>query len=136
MTKSLGKKTDDPFLPPVLQGAWVLGASLRQTPEQSGGGLEVTSEPGKDFIIGTFSIRSYRQPPLGDIPNAVVLMVSANPLVDFEYKYSYNGKSYEIDTFQLKEVLGDTPLSDLHVMGMIEEMIKTNQTDLKVCQIQ
>ena len=36
----------------------------------------------------------------------------------------------------MKEVLGDTPLSDLHIMGMIEEMIKTNQSDLKVCPIQ
>ena len=138
MTKEQVKKLSDPFFTSRTTRRVGLGVPLlRQTGEQSGGGLEVTSEPGKGTLLSVhFQYDHIDRPPLGDIPNAVVLMVSANPLVDFEYKYSYNGKSYEIDTFQLKEVLGDTPLSDLHVMGMIEEMIKTNQTDLKVCQIQ
>ncbi|MFA6926265.1 MAG: ATP-binding protein [Bacteroidales bacterium] len=109
---------------------------LEHTAEQSGGGLEVVSVPGKGTCLTTrFQYDHLDRPPLGDVANAVVLMISANPGVDFAYKYTYNGRSYNVDTLQLKEVMGDLPLNDLYVMEMIEEMIKENQSDLKVCQI-
>ncbi|MFY9116632.1 MAG: ATP-binding protein [Bacteroidales bacterium] len=138
MTQEQVQKLSDPFFTSRTTRRVGLGVPLlRQAAEQAGGSLEVESESGKGTRLSVvFQYDHLDRPPLGDIPNAVVLMISANPQVDFEYTYSYNGKTYEIDTFQLKEVLGDTPLSDLHIMGMIEEMIKTNQSDLKVCPIQ
>ncbi|NLA15714.1 MAG: ATP-binding protein [Bacteroidales bacterium] len=138
MTEEQVKKLSDPFFTSRTTRRVGLGVPLlRQTAEQSGGRLKVTSQPGEGTTLEVhFQHDHIDRPPLGDIANAVVLMMSANPLVDFKYTYTYNGKSYEVDTVELKEVLGDTPLSDLHIMGMIEEMIKTNQTDLKVCQFE
>ena len=55
------------------------------------------SESGKGTRLSVvFQYDHLDRPPLGDIPNAVVLMISANPQVDFEYTYSYNGKRMKL----------------------------------------
>lgn len=132
------QKLSDPFFTSRTTRRVGLGVPLlRHTAEQSGGDLEVISELGKGTCLTVrFQYDHLDRPPLGDVANAVVLMISANPGVDFAYKYTYNDRSYDIDTLQLKEVMGDLPLNDIYVMEMIEEMIKENQSDLKVCQIQ
>ena len=132
------QKLSDPFFTSRTTRRVGLGVPLlRHTAEQSGGDLEVISELGKGTCLTVrFQYDHLDRPPLGDVANAVVLMISANPGVDFAYKYTYNDRSYDIDTLQLKEVMGGLPLNDIYVMEMIEEMIKENQSDLKVCQIQ
>ncbi|HPJ83097.1 MAG: sensor histidine kinase [Bacteroidales bacterium] len=132
------QKLSDPFFTSRTTRRVGLGVPLlRHTAEQSGGSLEVTSEPEKGTLLtARFQYDHLDRPPLGDVANAAVLMISANPAVDFSYKYSYNGRSYQVSTPELKEVLGNLPLNDLYVMEMIEEMIKENQSDLKVCQIE
>lgn len=132
------KKLSDPFFTSRTTRRVGLGVPLlRQTAEQSGGKLEVVSQPGKGTsLTARFLYDHLDRPPLGDVANAIVLMISANPGVDFAYRYSYNEKSYEITTRQLKETLDGTPLNDLYIMEMVEEMIRENQNDLKVCQFE
>ena len=132
------KKLSDPFFTSRTTRRVGLGVPLlKQTAEQSGGSLQVISEPGKGTCLtARFQYDHLDRPPLGDVANALVLMISANPAVDFAYSYTYNGKTYTVNTMEIREILGDTPLSDLYVMEMIEEMIKENQNDLKVCQIE
>lgn len=132
------QKLSDPFFTSRTTRRVGLGVPLlRQTAEQSGGYLEVVSQPGKGTCLtACFQYDHLDRPPLGDVANTMVLMISANTGVDFAYRYTYNGRSYEISTLQLKDALGDTPLNDLYIMEMIEEMIKENQNDLKVCQIE
>jgi len=138
MTPEQVQKLSDPFFTSRTTRRVGLGVPLlRQTAEQSGGSLEVVSEPGKGTLLTVcFQYDHLDWPPLGDVANAVVLMISANPEVGFSYHYAYNDRSYEVNTMELKEVLGDLPVNDLYVMEMIEEMIKENQSDLKVCQIE
>ncbi len=132
------QKLSDPFFTSRTTRRVGLGVPLlRQTAEQSGGKLEVVSRPGKGTCLTAhFQYDHLDRPPLGDVANAMVLMISANPGVDFAYRYSYNEKSYEITTRELKNVLDGVPLNDLYIMEMVEEMIKENQNDLKVCQIE
>ncbi|MFA6651684.1 MAG: ATP-binding protein [Bacteroidales bacterium] len=131
-------KLSDPFFTSRTTRRVGLGVPLlRQTAEQSGGNLEVVSETGKGTCLtARFQYNHLDRPPLGDVANAIVLMISANPNVDFAYRYSYNEKSYEITTRQLKDTLDGAPLNDLYIMEMVEEMIRENQNDLKVCQIE
>jgi len=132
------QKLSDPFFTSRTTRRVGLGVPLlRQSAEQSGGTLEVVSEPGKGTrLTARFQYDHLDRPPLGDMANAIVLMISANPGVDFAYRYTYNEKSYEITTIQLKDALDGAPLNDLYIMEMVEEMIRENQNDLKVCQIE
>ncbi len=138
MTPQQLERLSDPFFTSRTTRKVGLGVPLlRQAAEQAGGGLEVTSEPGKGTTLSVwFEYSHLDRPPMGDLPNAMVLLISANPLVEFEYTYEYDHRSYCIATPEIREVLDGLPLTDVHVIKMLQEMITENQNDLKVCQIQ
>lgn len=127
-------KLSDPFFTSRTTRKVGLGVPLlRQSAEQSGGGLKVTSALGKGTTLTAwFEYSHLDRPPMGDIPNAVILLVSANPTIDFEYVYTYNHQSYTFNTIEVKEALDGLPLNDVQVIRMLQEMIRENQNDLKV----
>jgi hypothetical protein len=70
-------------------------------------------------------------PPLGDIANSLILMVSANPDKDFYFRYVYDGSEYIFDTMEVKDVLEGLPLNDPSVIRMLTGMVQSNIEDLK-----
>lgn len=134
MTPEQVARLSDPFFTSRTTRKVGLGVPLlRQSAEQSGGGLSVTSTLGKGTALRAwFAYDHIDRPPLGDIPNAVVLLVSANPQVDFEYEYRYNQNVYVFSTVEVKDVLDGIPLNDVKIVRMLQEMITENQNDIKV----
>jgi hypothetical protein len=49
--------------------------------------------------------------------------------VDFRYIYRYNEKSFELDTREMREILGGVPLNTQDVMGFIRQYLKENRAD-------
>lgn len=133
MTQEQVERLDDPFFTSRTTRRVGMGIPLfRQSAEQSGGDLLVTSEPGVGTTVQARFLNDHiDRPPLGDIANTMVLMISANPDKDFVFEYIYNSQSYIFDTVEVKAVLEELPLNDPAVIRMLTEMIAENIRDLK-----
>jgi hypothetical protein len=133
MTAKQLESLDDPFFTSRTTRRVGMGIPLfRDSAKQSGGDVVVSSEPGKGTTVrATFQLDHIDRPPLGDVANTVILMVSANPEKDFRFSYVYNDKSYEFDTIEVKEVLEGLPLNDPSVIRMLTDMVRANIEDIK-----
>lgn len=134
MSQEQVSKLEDPFFTSRTTRRVGMGIPLfKQSAEQSEGSLFVSSEAGKGTdVTASFRHSHIDRPPLGDIANALILMVSANPDIDFFFKYIYNGNEYVFDTKEVKEVLDGMPLNDPSIIRMLTEMVGSNIDDLKV----
>jgi len=122
------KKLSDPFFTTRTTRKVGMGIPLfRQSAGQSGGELIVESAVGVGTkVTATFVHDNIDRPPLGDVANSFILMVSANPQLDFILKYVYNGEEYIFDTVEIKEVLDGMPLNNPSVIKMLTEMVRNN----------
>jgi len=128
MSSEQVQRLSDPFFTTRTTRKVGMGIPLfRQSAEQSGGGLVVESTVGVGTkVTATFIYDNIDRPPLGDVANSFILMVSANPQLDFLLRYVYNGEEYIFDTIEIKEVLDGMPLNNPSVIKMLTEMVKNN----------
>lgn len=133
MSREVAAKLEDPFYTTRTTRKVGMGIPLfKQSAMQSGGNLSVESEPGKGTTITAwFELGNIDRPPLGDVANSFVLMVSANPQIHFTLSYVVNENEYNFDSVEVAEVLGDIELSDVRVIRMLEEMVRENINELK-----
>ncbi|MDR2911207.1 MAG: ATP-binding protein [Bacteroidales bacterium] len=110
-----------------------LGVPLfKQNAEMSGGSFNIESNMEKGTIVtAVFGYNHLDRPPLGDMANVVVLLVSSNPALDFIYTHRYNEKTYIFDTREVKEVLIPIPVNEPRIIRMLTEMILENCKDMK-----
>ena len=134
MAPEVAARLGDPFYTTRTTRKVGMGIPLfKQSAMQSGGNLSVESEPGKGTTVTAwFELGNIDRPPLGDVANSFVLMVSANPQIHFTLSYVVNENEYTFDSVEVAEVLGDIELSDVRVIRMLEEMIKENIKELRV----
>jgi len=133
MSREVAAKLEDPFYTTRTTRKVGMGIPLfKQSAMQSGGNLSVESEPGKGTTVTAwFELGNIDRPPLGDVANSFVLMVSANPQIHFTLSYVVNENEYTFDSVEVAEVLGDIELSDVRVIRMLEEMVRENINELK-----
>lgn len=133
MTPEQVERVADPFFTSRKTRKVGLGLPLyKQNAMQAGGDVTITSEVGKGTTVtAVFGHANIDRPPLGDLANAVMLLVSANPEVDFRFTYGYNGEEYLFDTQEVKEALDGLPLSDPQVFRMVEELIRNNMEEVQ-----
>ncbi|NCC46270.1 MAG: ATP-binding protein [Bacteroidia bacterium] len=126
-------RLDDPFFTSRTTRRVGMGIPLfRQSAQQSGGDLVVSSRLGTGTkVTASFRTDNIDMPPLGDIANSLILMVSANPDKDFYFRYVYDGSEYIFDTMEVKDVLEGLPLNDPSVIRMLTGMVRSNIEDLK-----
>lgn len=111
-----------------------LGIPLfKQNAERTGGGLTITSEVGKGTVLTAVFVHSnIDRPVLGDIAGVVVILVSANPSIDFVYTHVVNQQSYVFDTREVREALDGIPLNEPSVIPLLKEMIAANLEELQI----
>lgn len=111
-----------------------LGIPLfKQNAERTGGGLTITSEVGKGTVLTAAFVHSnIDRPVLGDIAGVVVILVSANPSIDFVYTHVVNQQSYVFDTRDVREALDGIPLNEPSVIPLLKEMIAANLEELQI----
>ena len=133
MSRETVERLEDPFYTTRTTRRVGMGIPLyKQSALQSVGGLSISSEPGKGSVVKAwFGHSNIDRPPLGNVANSFVLMVSANPDIHFVFRYIFNDNDYVFDSVEVAEVLGEIPLSDVRVIKMLEEMIMENIAELK-----
>lgn len=106
---------------------------LKHSAEQSNGYVKVISEVGVGTQVhATFQYDHIDRPPLGDISGTIVLLVAANPNIDFKYIHHINTEKYEFNTNEIKLILGDLKISDSKIRGFLKEMISENLHEMCV----
>ena len=128
MSEEVLARAIDPFFTTRTTRKVGLGLSLlKQNAEQTGGRMDISSKEGVGTELeAVFSHSHLDRPSLGDVAGTMVLLVGANPEMDFLYKHSSDIGEYVFDTKEIKEVLEGVSVSDPEIMKYLKEMIKEN----------
>lgn len=132
MSKEQVRRVVDPFFTTRTTRKVGLGVPLfKMEAEMTGGDFSVRSELGKGTEVRARFITTHVDMiPLGNINDTMVLLISCNPDRDFLFIHQIDGKKLELDTRQLRQVLGeDVPLNEPDVVQWIRGYLQ-EQTDL------
>lgn len=104
---------------------------LKMTAEQTGGSFSIRSEEG----VGTcttarFVLGSLDTPPTGDTASSLITLIQGNSEPDFLYTRAANGRSFTLDTRQLREVMDPVPLSEPEVLAWIRDYLMQQEAAL------
>ena len=132
MSPELLARVSDPFTTTRTTRKVGLGLPLlRLAAEQTGGSFSIESEPGKGTTVtAVFKPSHIDMTPLGDINSTVGLLIYSNPDRDFIFRRERDGRSFALDTRELREILGEeVKLSAPEVSEWIQGYLK-EQTDM------
>lgn len=122
MSEEQVQRVIDPFYTTRTTRKVGLGVPLfKMEAEMTGGDFSIQSQLGKGTTVRARFVTSHVDMiPLGNINDTILLLVSCNPERDFRFVHRIDEKELELDTRQLREVLGeDVPLNDPDVVQWI-----------------
>ena len=126
-------RVTDPFYTTRTTRSVGLGLPLlKLEAEMTGGGLTVVSRHEAEYpddhgttVTAVFHTDHIDCPPLGDVIATVTTLIQGHPDTDFLFCHRREGREpVELDTRELREVLGDVPLSSYEVLQWIEGFLK------------
>jgi len=105
---------------------------LKLAAEQAGGRLEISSLTANDDPINhgtrvkaTFYTNNIDFTPIGDIASTICVIIQGHPEINYVFRHITPEKSVELDTHQMREVLGeDVSLGEPEVIAWISEFLK------------
>ena len=99
--------------------------------EQTGGGVTIESRHEEEYpddhgttVTATFHTDHIDFTPIGDMVSTMETLIMGSPDIDFAYLHDRNGATVELDTRQLREVLGDVPLDSYEVIQWIGDFLR------------
>ncbi len=132
MDQEMTKAVFDPFTTSSTTKKVGLGLPfLKIQAEMCNGSSEITSQPGKGTTVRfRFQLSHVDRPPMGDLAGTLSMMFTLHHQVLFHALYEKDGKSFEISTEQLREIMQDVPLNHPKVALGIEEFIREQLIEL------
>lgn len=132
MDEELLKKVEDPFVTSRTTRKVGLGIPLMKAAAlRCEGDFKIFSEIGKGTkVTSVFKYGHIDRAPLGDIGQTIISLINANKNLEIVYKHSYNGNCFVFDTKEIKNILGDVPINDAHIMLWIKDYINENVRNL------
>jgi anti-sigma regulatory factor (Ser/Thr protein kinase) len=133
MDKETLTRTRDPFFTTKQKKTGLGIPLLAQSAEQTGGRLSIESQAGVGTVVTTtFRWCHIDRPRLGDIASTMVTLIAGHGNeVDFLYEERTGGGLNRLDTADLKQELGNVPITDPAVLGAIRETLTKEFTLLK-----
>lgn len=132
MTEETLKKVTDPFTTGRTTRRVGLGIPLlKAAAELTGGGLELTSEPGVGTTVtARFVYDSIDRQPLGNMAETILGLITSYENIDFVYYHRVNEKKFTIDTREIKGILGEVSLNEPEVVLWLSGFLNENETEL------
>ena len=132
MSQEMANKVTDPYVTSRTTRKVGLGLPLlKMNAERTGGKLKIVSEEGKGTEVKALFINdNIDRLPLGDIAGTIVILASANPMIEFVYSHSVDGEQYIFDTREIKEALEDVAINDNHIFKYLKEMVNENLKEI------
>ena len=131
MTEEQVKKLSDPFFTTRKTRKVGLGVPfLRMLAEMTGGYVEIKSvhesvsgEHGTE-LLAKFGRHHIDFIPVGDLTGTVMTLIQGSPDIDFVYRHRGDGFDVNLDTRELKAVLGDDiSLAEPEVLAWIKDYL-------------
>lgn len=129
MTEEILRGVSDPFYTTRTTRKVGMGIPLlKLAAEQTGGGVEITSRHESEHpndhgtvVLAKFFQNHIDFTPMGDVVASIVTLIQGNPNTDFLFRHQKNALCVELDTRQVREILGeDVPLDSYEVLQWIE----------------
>lgn len=105
--------------------------------QQTGGDFRISSRHKEEFpethgteIYASFIKDHLDFTPLGDIISTITVLIQGQPSIRWIFEHSMINGTVNLDTAELKEVLGDVPLDTFEVIVWIGEYLKEQYSDL------
>lgn len=123
---------EDPFFTSRTTRRVGLGIPLlRQHAEMAGGEIEIWSEPGVGTTISaTFRKDHPDRQPLGDVEGCWILLVSANPDIEWVLKMESGAGEFSISTSEIREAMEIDMISGSELLEQLKRMIRNNIDEL------
>ncbi len=132
MSEETVKNVMNPFYTTRTTRSVGLGVPLlKLAAEQTGGGITIDSVSEKDnpkthgtTVTAEFHKNHLDFTPLGDVVSTVTTLIQGSPEREWRFEHILEGGSVELDTKELREILGDVPLDNYEVIKWIEGYLK------------
>lgn len=134
--KHIIETVDDPFTTTRTTRKTGLGLPLlRYHAWLTGGDIEIKSEEGKGTEVKAFfGLSHIDRQPLGDITGVLIILISANPDIDFLYTHRTDTGCYSFSTIETKKMLEIQNINDYGLLRDIGEMIRENLISISVSE--
>ncbi len=132
MTQEQLKKVTDPFFTTRTTRKIGLGIPFfKFAAESTGGSFEIQSAPNSGTIVrAVFMLSSIDRMPLGDISATIHALVTLNEEKEFVFTYSVDGRSFCLDTRELKKILGNISFNEPEVSKYIKDFLCENKNEI------
>lgn len=101
---------------------------LKLAAEQTGGSFEINSSDKPENHGTVTKAEFYKNhidfTPLGDVISSITTLIQGAPGINWVYIHRMPGGNVELDTKELKEILGDVPLDNYEVIKWIEDFLR------------
>jgi len=132
MSKEFLARVKDPFSTTRTTRKVGMGIPLFEAAAvQCGGYVDITSEEGvgTEFKV-VFELNHIDRAPIGDMSGTMQVLISGSPEIDFIYRHEKNGRTFNMDTRELRQVLGEVPLDTPDVLAWIDGFIQEGLAEL------
>ena len=140
MSEETVRRVTDPFYTTRTTRKVGLGIPFyKLSAEQTGGSFKIESKHKEDYplehgtvVTAVFNKNHIDFTPLGDIVATVTTLIQGHPDTDFLFQHTKGGKTAELDTRTIREVLGgEVSLSEYEVIKWIEEFLTEQYINLR-----
>ena len=127
MSEEVLENAVDPFYTTRTTRRVGLGLSLlSQSAKEAEGDMTIKSKEDEGTTIYAYFKHSHiDRKPLGNMAETLIVLIAGNPDIDFLYEHRLNNRAYSIDTKDIREELGDVPLSSPDVIEVIRKISGT-----------
>ena len=105
---------------------------LKMEAEMTGGSFSIKSKSETEYedhgteVFASFNKKSIDYIPLGDIVGTLCVLISGAESVDIEFTHEMPQGKVSLSTKEMREILGDVPLSSPEVIGWVREYLTEN----------
>lgn len=132
MPPELARRVTDPFVTTRTTRSVGLGLPLlKEQCELTGGRLTLESEVGTGTVLtAELGLESIDRLPLGEISSTWVVLILADPLIDYRLVMQSPGRRFELGLAEVREQLQEVPLSEPAVLEWIKDYIDEQQENI------
>lgn len=132
MSEELLERVTDPFVTSRTTRKVGMGIPLfKQAAEAAGGDFKICSVLGKGTTVtARFRISHIDRQPMGELEETMAVLIGGSPEVDLSLQARHNGRGFEINTRNMRELLDGVPLNAPEVLKWTREYIREKIDDL------
>ncbi len=98
---------------------------------QAGGDLSIVSQPGQGTVVTlSYQLSHWDRAPLGDMPATLLAILLGSEAFDVRYMHTVDGSTFSVDSAELRQELGEVPLTHPAVQQWLAEYLAEGESNL------